>query len=76
MGESAGRGIAFGFDVHNGGLVPMTVLDVTLCDFDPGTVHVLAPAGAQLGPGFGQMAPWHRSPWAREARWTSDSPSA
>jgi hypothetical protein len=54
-----GGEIAFGFDLHNGGPVPVTVLSVALRGFDPGVVHVLAPAGAQLGPGFGQMTRFH-----------------
>jgi hypothetical protein len=54
-----GGEITFGFQVHNGGPVPVTLLSVTLPTFDPGVVHVLALAGVQLGPGYGQMKPFH-----------------
>ncbi len=51
--------VTFGFSVHNGGPVPVTLLGVALRTFAPGVVNALAPAGAQLGPGFGQMTPFH-----------------
>lgn len=54
-----GGELAFGFDVHNGGPVPVTLLGVSLRGFDPRSIHVLAGAGAQLGPGYGQMTPFH-----------------
>ena len=54
-----GGEVTFGFSVHNGGPVPVTLLGVALRTFDPGVVNALAPAGAQLGPGFGQMKPFH-----------------
>jgi hypothetical protein len=54
-----GGEVTFGFSVHNGGPVPVTLLGVTLRAFAPGVVNALAPAGAQLGPGFGQMTPFH-----------------
>jgi hypothetical protein len=54
-----GGEVTFGFSVHNGGPVPVTVLGVALRTFVPDVVHALALAGAQLGPGFGQMTPFH-----------------
>jgi len=54
-----GGEVTFGFSVHNGGPVPVTLLGVSLRTFAPGVVNALAAAGAQLGPGFGQMAPFH-----------------
>jgi hypothetical protein len=54
-----GGEVTFGFQVHNGGPVPVTLLGVALRTFDPGVINALAPAGAELGPGFGQMAPFH-----------------
>jgi len=54
-----GGKVAFGFSLHNSGPVPVTLLGVTLRTFDPGVVNALAPAGAQLGPGFGQMTAFH-----------------
>jgi hypothetical protein len=54
-----GGEVAFGFEVHNGGPVPVTVLGLALPVYHPDVVHVLAPAGAQLGNGFGQMTPFH-----------------
>jgi hypothetical protein len=56
-----GGEVTVGFSVHNGGLVPVTLLGVALRTFDPGVVNALAPAGAQLGPGFGQLQPFHAS---------------
>jgi hypothetical protein len=56
-----GGEVTFGFSIHNGGLVPVTILGLALRTFDPGVVNALAPAGAQLGPGFGQMLPFHAS---------------
>ncbi len=55
----SGGELAFGFDIHDGGPVPVTLLGVALRGYDPRVVHVLAPAGAQLGPGYGQMTPFH-----------------
>jgi hypothetical protein len=54
-----GGEVIFGFQIHNAGPVPVTVLSLALHRFDPRTVGVFAPAGAQLGPGFGQMKPFH-----------------
>jgi hypothetical protein len=54
-----GGEIAFGFEVHNGGPVPVMVLGLALPVQHPDVVHVFAPAGAQLGPGFDQMRPFH-----------------
>jgi len=53
-----GGELTFGFSVHNGGPVPVTLLGVALRTFAPGAVNALAPAGAQLGQGFGQMTPF------------------
>jgi hypothetical protein len=57
-----GGELAFGFDVHNGGPVPMTLLGVALRVLNPESIHVLDIAGAQLGAGFGQMTPFHPAP--------------
>jgi hypothetical protein len=46
-----GGEVSFGFQVHNGGPVPVTVLGLGLRTSDPGVANALAPAGAQLGPG-------------------------
>jgi hypothetical protein len=54
-----GGEVTFGFSVHNGGLAPVILLGVTLPAFAPGVVNALAPGGAQLGPGVGQMTPFH-----------------
>lgn len=54
-----GGEVTFGFPVHNGGPVPVTLLGMALPTFDPGVVTVLALARAGLGPGFGQMKPFH-----------------
>jgi hypothetical protein len=54
-----GGELAFGFGIHNGGPVPVTLLGVALRGYPPYEVHVLAPAGAQLGPEPGQMTPFH-----------------
>lgn len=55
-----GGELFFGFDLHNGGLVPVTILGLKLKGFGPGVINDLAPAGAQLGPGkFGGMRPFH-----------------
>lgn len=54
-----GAEVAAGFQVHNRGPVPVTLLDLALRTFDPGVINALAPAGSQLGPGSGQMTPFH-----------------
>ena len=54
-----GGEVTFGFQVHNGGPVPVTLTGLALRTFDPGVINALAPAGAQVGPGFGQMTPFH-----------------
>jgi hypothetical protein len=54
-----GGEITFGFQVHNAGPVPVTLLGLTLRTFEPGVINALALAGAQIGPGFGQMTPFH-----------------
>lgn len=56
-----GGQVVFGFTIHNGGPVPVTILGVALHTFGPGVVNPLAPGGAQLGPGFGQLRPFHPS---------------
>jgi hypothetical protein len=53
-----GGEVTFGFSVHNAGPVPVTLLGVALRTLIPPVVHALAPAGAELGPGFGQMTPF------------------
>lgn len=53
-----GGEVAVGFEVHNGGPVPVTLLGLALPVY-PGQVHVLAPAGTQLGNSYGQMKPFH-----------------
>lgn len=52
-----GGEITFGFPLHNGGPIPVTLLGVALPTASPPVV--LALARAQLGPGFGQMTPFH-----------------
>jgi hypothetical protein len=54
-----GGEVAAGFQVHNAGPVPVTLLSLALRTFRPGVINALAPVGAQLGPGFGQMTPFH-----------------
>jgi hypothetical protein len=56
-----GGEVTFGFSIHNGGPVPVTILGLAVRTLDPGVVNPLAPAGAQLGPGYGQMQPFHAS---------------
>ena len=54
-----GGEVSFGFDLQNGGVVPITVLGLELRGFDPGVVNALAPRGAPLGPdGRGGMTPF------------------
>ena len=54
-----GGELTFGFALHNGGPVPVTLLSMTVPTVYPDVVHDLALAGAQLGPGDGQMKPFH-----------------
>lgn len=54
-----GGEVTVGFDVHNGGPVPVTLLGIAPRRFLPGVIDDLAPAGVQLGPGYGQMKPFH-----------------
>jgi hypothetical protein len=53
----AGGAVTFGFTIHNGGPVPVTLVGLALRTFDPGVLHALAPAGAQAGPESGQLRP-------------------
>ena len=54
-----GGEVSFGFDLHNGGVVPITVVGLELRGFDPGVVNALAQRGALLGPdGRGGMTPF------------------
>lgn len=53
-----GGEVAFGFDLHNGGPVPVSVLGVRL--LGSGVIGDLAPGVALLGPGTsGTMTPFH-----------------
>jgi hypothetical protein len=55
-----GAEISSGFELHNGGLVPVTVLSVALRGFEPGVINDLSPAGALLGPErSGGLVPFH-----------------
>ena len=55
-----GGEVTFGFNLHNGGIVPMTVLSLRPLDPDPLAVHDLAPVSALLGPDkFGRLTPFH-----------------
>lgn len=54
-----GGEVAVGFEVHNEGPVPVTLLGLALPVYHPDVVHVFAPAGAQLGNSYGQMKPFH-----------------
>jgi hypothetical protein len=55
-----GGEITFGFELHNGGIVPMTVLGLRPFNPDPLTIHDLAPVSALLGPdNFGRLRPFH-----------------
>lgn len=54
-----GGELAFGFSLHNGGPVPVTLLGMALRVLRPDVVHVLALVRAQLGSGYGQMKPFH-----------------
>jgi hypothetical protein len=50
-----GGEITFGFNLHNGGIVPMTVLGLR-----PLVLNPLAPVSALLGPDkFGRLTPFH-----------------
>jgi hypothetical protein len=51
--------VTFGFQVHNGGPVPVTLIGAALRTFDRGVANALVPAGTEIGPGFGHMAPFH-----------------
>lgn len=53
-----GGEVRFGFTIHNGGPVPVTLVGLALRTFDPRVVHALAPAGAQAGPESGQLTPF------------------
>jgi hypothetical protein len=53
-----GGEVQFGFTIHNGGPVPVTLTGVALRTFDSGVVNVLSAAGSQLGPVYGQTAPF------------------
>jgi hypothetical protein len=58
--DRPGGEVSFGFSLHNGGLVPVTVLGLRLRGFDPGVINDLVAGGAQLGPGkSGGMTPFH-----------------
>lgn len=54
-----GDEVTFGFRVHNGGPVPVTLVGLNLRTSDPGVINALTPVGAQAGPGFDQMTPFH-----------------
>jgi hypothetical protein len=54
-----GSEVSFGFEVHNGGPVPVTLLGLALPVYHPDVVHVFAPAGVQLGNSYDQMKPFH-----------------
>ena len=53
-----GGEVTFGFTLHNGGPVPVTLVGLALRTPGPGVVHALAPAGAQAGPDLGQLRPF------------------
>jgi hypothetical protein len=53
-----GGEVTFGFTIHNGGPVPVTLVGLALRTFDPGVVNALAPAGVQIGPASGQLKPF------------------
>ena len=54
-----GGEVSFGFDLHNGGPVPITVLSLRPHVL-PGVIHDLGPVSAQLGPGrYGRMTAFH-----------------
>lgn len=53
-----GGAVTFGFTIHNGGPVPVTLVGLALRTLGPEVVHALAPAGAQAGPESGQLKPF------------------
>jgi hypothetical protein len=54
-----GGEVIFGFALHNGGIVPVTLLSLRL-GLPPGVIHDLAPVSALLGPDrFGRLARFH-----------------
>jgi hypothetical protein len=55
-----GGEITFGFELHNGGIVPITVLGLRPFDPNPLSIHDLAPVSALLGPDkFGRLTRFH-----------------
>ena len=54
-----GGEVVFGFELHNGGLIPVTVVGLQLRGYPPGVITDLAAGGALVGPGFGQTEPVH-----------------
>jgi hypothetical protein len=55
-----GGEITFGFELHNGGIVPVTVLSLRPFDPNPLAIHDLAPVSALLGPDkFGRLTRFH-----------------
>ncbi len=55
-----GGEVALGFDLHNGGPVPVTVLGLRLPGLGSGVIDDLAPGLALLGPGTsGTITPFH-----------------
>jgi hypothetical protein len=55
-----GGEITFGFELHNGGIVPITVLSLRPFDPNPLAIHDLAPVSALLGPdGHGRLTRFH-----------------
>jgi hypothetical protein len=57
-----GGEVTSGFQVPNGGPVPVTLAGVALHTAGRGLTNALASAGAQAGPGFGQMTPFREPP--------------
>ena len=55
-----GSEVTFGFELHNGGIVPVTVLSLRPLGLLPGAIHDLAPVSALLGPDkFGRLTSFH-----------------
>ena len=55
-----GSEVTFGFELHNGGIVPVTVLSLRPFDPHPLAIHDLAPVSALLGPDkFGRLTSFH-----------------
>lgn len=58
--DRPGGTVTFGFDLHNDGLVPVTIVGLHLKSVPPGMAGAVAPAGARLGPDrWGRLTAFH-----------------